>query len=103
MPRLEAASISITSRPEPAAISRQLAHSPQGVGAFFAIETPRQNARYGGFTCAALARENISVRDAALRDCVFQGGLDVLLPDQLRKIPRPVFASDDLIHEGGDF
>ena len=31
MPRLEAASISITSTAPPAVISRQLAHTPQGV------------------------------------------------------------------------
>ena len=32
MPRLEAASISITSMEEPAAISVQLVHTPQGAG-----------------------------------------------------------------------
>jgi hypothetical protein len=39
------------------------------------------------------------VRDAPLRDGVFERGADVLLADQLRKRLRPVFPGDDLVHE----
>ena len=43
--------------------------------------------------------KDVAVRDALLRDRVFERGFDVLLADQLRKRLRPVFAGDDLIHE----
>ncbi len=68
------------------------------VGPLIAVQAARQNARDGGFAGAALARKNVAVRDALLRDGVFERGLDVFLADQLRKRLRPVFPGDDLIH-----
>ena len=47
---------------------------------------------------AALAGKYVSVRDAVLRDRVFQRGLDVFLADQLGKSLGPVLAGDDLVH-----
>ena len=87
MPRLDAASISITSTAPPAAISMQLAHTPQGVavGPLIAIQAARQNARDGGFAGAALAGKDVAVGDAVLRDGVFERGLDVFLVDQSAK------------------
>ena len=101
MPRLEAASISITSTALPAVISRQLAQTPQGCrgGPLDAVQAAGQNARDGGFAGAALAGEDIAVRDPLLRDRVLEGGPDVLLADQLREGLRPVLSGDDLVHE----
>ena len=102
MPRLDAASISITSGELPPPISRQLAQTPQGVvvGPLYAVQAARQNARDGGFAGAALAGKDVAVRDAVLRDRVLERGADVLLADQLRERLGPVFSGDDLVHGG---
>src|ERR1039458_6671303 len=132
MPRLEAASISITSTDPPAAISLQLEHTPQGWfvgpltqfrqratprapagrdflaarahaaglvrGAVHAVQAARQDARHGGLAGSALAREYVAVRDAVLRDGVFERGLDVLLIHHVGERLGPVFPGDDLVH-----
>ena len=87
MPRLEAASISMTSTELPAAISMQLAHTPQGVvgGPFDAIQTARQDAGHRGLAGPALPRKNVAVRDPVLRDGVLERRLDVLLADQFAR------------------
>ena len=93
----------MTSTVPPAAISRQLAHTPQGVavGPLHAVQAAGQNAGDGGFAGAALAGEDVAVGDAILRDGVFERGLDVLLVDHVGKGLRPVFPRDDLIHGVG--
>ena len=103
MPRLEAASISMTSTVPPAVISLQLAQSPHGeaVGPFDAVQAARQNAGDGGFPGAALAGKDVSMRDAVLRDGIFQGGLDVFLVDHILKSLGPILSGYDLVHAGG--
>jgi hypothetical protein len=100
MPRFDAASISMTSTEPPAAISRQLAQTPQGLigGAFFAVEAAGDDARGGGLAGAALAGKNVAVGDAVLRDGIAQRGLDVLLVQHIVERLRTVFSRDDLIH-----
>jgi hypothetical protein len=66
-----------------------------------AVQAAGQNARDGGLAGAALARKNVAVGDALLRDGVFERGLDVLLVDHVVKRLRPVFSGDDLIHGVG--
>ena len=102
MPRLEAASISITSGELPAAdLEATGAHAAgRGGRALDAVQAARQNAGNSGLPGAALAGKNVAVRDALLRDGVFERGADVLLADQLGKRLRPVFPGDDLVHEG---
>ena len=85
MPRLEAASISITSGDPPAAISRQLAHtSARLIGRpLHAIQAARHDARRGGLTRPALAGKNVAVRDAILFNRIPQSGLDVVLIEEI--------------------
>src|SRR6516162_1378345 len=76
------------------------AHAARGRGrSFLAVQAPRQNARHSSLSRPALARKDVAVRNASLRNRVFQSDLHVLLADQLRKALRPVFASDHLVHE----
>ena len=63
-----------------------------------AIQAASQNAGDRGFTGPALARKDVAMRDALLRDGVFKRSANVLLADQLRKRLRPVFPGDDLVH-----
>ncbi len=63
-----------------------------------AIEAARQNARHGGLAGPALPRKNVAVRDAVLRDGVFERGLDVLLVHHVGERLGPVLAGDDLVH-----
>ena len=107
MPRLEAASISITSgRVAGGDFEAARAHSAgRGGGPLNAVQAAGQNAGHRGLAGAALAGENVAVGDPPLRDRVLERGLDVFLADQFRKRLRPVFPGDDLIHarrvEGG--
>ena len=83
----------MTSTEPPAAISRQLAQTPQGwsVGPLIAVQAAGDDARGGGFAGAALAGKDVAVRDAVLRDGVPQSGLDVLLVEHVVEGLRPVF------------
>ncbi len=65
-----------------------------------AIQRHRQDARDGGFADAAMAAEDVSVRDAPLPNGVLQGAGDVLLPDDLGEFLWPVFAGKDLVAHG---
>ncbi len=63
-----------------------------------AVQAASQNTRHRGFTGPALARKNVAMRDAPLRNGIFERGADVFLADQLRKRLWPVFPGDDLVH-----
>ena len=66
-----------------------------------AIQGHGQNAGDGGLADAAVAAEDIAVRDAFLRDGVLEGAGDVLLSDDLGEFLRTVFAGQDgVTHEG---
>ena len=67
-------------------------------GSLDAVQTARQNTGYGRLPRAALAGKDIAMRDAVLRDGVFQRGLDVLLIDHVDKRLGPVFPGYDLVH-----
>jgi len=98
MPRLDAASISITSSEFPSRFrgrSRTRCKVPR-LG-FHAIERLRENARRSCFAHAARAGKNIGVRHAAGLDGVRQRARDMLLPDYVRKRLRPPFSRDDLV------
>jgi ribulose-5-phosphate 4-epimerase/fuculose-1-phosphate aldolase len=100
MPRLVAASISITSTALPARISVQLSQTSQGsaVGRFSepigvaAVERHGQDARDGRLADAAVAGEDVAVRDAVLGQRVHQGHGDVVLADDVGEALRAVFA-----------
>src|ERR1700746_1728749 len=65
-----------------------------------AIQSCRQNARYGCLPDAAMSTENIAVRGAPLFQRVLQGAGDVLLSDHLGELLRTVFARQDgVAHE----
>src|SRR5204863_9451209 len=53
-----------------------------------------------GFASAALAGEDVAVRDPVLRDRILERGLYVLLVDHVVKRLGPVFTGDDLTHGG---
>ena len=103
MPRLEAASISMTSTvPPDGDLAATGAHAAgRGRGSLDAVQAARQDARDGGFAGAALARKDVAVGDALLRDGVLERGLDVLLVDHVLERLRAVFAGDDLVHGVG--
>ena len=71
------------------------------MGPCHTVQATRQYARHGGFAGAALPRKNVAVRDAVLRDGIFERGLDVFLIDHVGERLGPVFAGDDLIHGAG--
>ena len=83
--RFDAASISITSSDDPAAIVRQDSHSPQGVTRrpVDAVERAGEDLRQRRLAGAARADEEVGVVDAVLLDRVAQGAHDVLLADHL--------------------
>ena len=77
----------MTSTVPPAVISRQLAHTPQGV-AVGPLTQFRQRARMRATVVLPVPRwpgKDVAVRDALLRDGVFQRGLDVFLVDHVRE------------------
>ncbi len=78
----------------------QLEQTPQGVARrpVDAIQATGENARDSGFAGAALARENVAVRDAVARNGVGESLLDVFLADQFIKTLRTVLPGDDLVH-----
>ena len=65
-----------------------------------AIQRHGQNASDGCLADAAMAAENVAMRDASLLDGVLQGAGDVVLPNHLRKLLGPVFARENLITHG---
>ena len=79
MPRLVAASISMTSTALPARISVQESQMPQGSGVgrsaradlVAAVQRHGQDAGDGGLADAAVAAEDVAVRDAVLRQSAF--------------------------------
>ena len=91
MPRLEAASISITSSELPSAMATQLAAGAAGrgvgrdraAGRADAVERLGQDAGGGGLAGAARAGEEVGVGDAVGLDGVAQRAGDVLLPDDV--------------------
>ena len=70
-------------------------------GSLDAVEATRQDARNGGFSGAALAGKDVSVRDAVLRDGVFECVLDVFLIDHVGKRLWAVLSGDYLVHGVG--
>ena len=74
----------------------------RGRGSLDAVQAARQDARDGGFAGAALARKDVAVGDALLRDGVLQGGLDVLLVDHVLERLGAVFSCNDLVHAVGE-
>ena len=67
-----------------------------------AVKTAGDDPRCGGLARTPLAGEYIAVRDAVLRDGVFEGGLDVFLVDHVLERLGPVFPGDHLIHGVGE-
>jgi hypothetical protein len=67
-----------------------------------AIQRHRQNARDGRLADAAMSAENVAVRDALLLDGVPERARDVVLPDDVSKLLRPVFSGENLITHGKD-
>src|ERR1019366_9197758 len=57
----------------------------------------RQDTRDRRLADSAMAAENITVRDAFLRDRILQGAGDVFLADDVGEFLRPVFAREDLV------
>ena len=99
MPRLVAASISMTSTALPARISVQLSHTRRarrwdGVRAnrVAAVQGHGQDAGDGGFADAAMAAEDVAVRDAVLGERIHQGHGDVVLSDDVGEALGTVFA-----------
>ena len=99
MPRLVAASISITSTELPARTSTHDSHTPQGSGVGLsalhraaAIQGHGQNAGNGGFADAPVPAEDITMRNPLLIDGILEGTGHVFLPNHLRKTLRPVLA-----------
>ena len=104
MPRLVAASISITSTAVAGAdLATGIAY-PAGLGhrmvLRLAIQRHRQNARDGGFADAAMPAEDVAVRDASLLNGILQGAGDVVLPDHFGEFLWPVFARENLVTHG---
>src|SRR5258708_3643617 len=60
-------------------------------GTLDTVQTARQNPGDSRLPRAALARQDIAVRDAVLGDGIFQRGLDMLLVDHVGKRLGPVF------------
>ena len=61
-------------------------------GALFAHQGFGKNASCSCFTGAARTAEQIGMRDLILLDCVFQRTLDMLLPHDISKRGRTIFA-----------
>src|ERR1019366_4039798 len=61
----------------------------------------REDAGDGGLAGAALARKNVPVGDAILRNSAFERGLDVFLVDHVVERLGPVFTRDYLVHGVG--
>ena len=93
MPRLVAASISMTSTELPERISVQASQVPQGSAA----GTTSASTRNGRLTDAAGAGEDVAVRDAVLRECVEQRAGDVVLPDDVGEERGAVLAGENLV------
>ena len=71
-------------------------------GALDAVEGFGEDARGGGFPCAARAHEDVSVGEALLLDGVLERGGDVLLADDVGKRLRPIFAGKNRVAHGGN-
>ena len=105
MPRLLAASISMTSSERPAddgtaAVALAAGFAVVAVGA---VERLGQQLGGGGLAGAARPGEQVGVADRARGDRVRQRAGDVLLPDDLLEGGRPVFAvKRDVRHRQSD-
>ena len=65
-----------------------------------AVERHGQDAGDGGFADAAMAAEDVAVRNALLLDGVLQRAGDVLLANDFGEFLRTVFAGQDLVAHG---
>src|SRR5690348_169217 len=68
-----------------------------------AVERHGQNARDGRLPYAAMAAEDVPMRDTLLGNCILQRARDVLLPDDIRKALRTILTGEDLIAHGGNW
>ena len=100
MPRLEAASISMTSTALPGRDFDATGALAAGLvgGPVDAIQAAGQDARNGRLAGPALAGKDVAVRDAVLPDGIGERRPDVFLSDQLGEGLGPVLAGDDLVH-----
>src|SRR3954447_15134741 len=64
----------------------------------FAVQTTRDDARDGSFSCSSLPRKDVTMRNPSLVDRILQRRSNVFLAYQLGKLSRTVFPRDDLIH-----
>ena len=98
-PVFDAASISSRSTKRPASMSRQAAHTPQGVGrhAGLAVEALREDARDRRLADAARAGEQVRMVKPAAVQRIGQRRDDVLLPDQLAERLRSPLAGERLV------
>jgi len=62
-----------------------------------AIQRHRQNAGNRGFSDPPVAREDVSMRNPVLGQCVQKGACNVVLPGYVGKPLRTIFASQNLI------
>ena len=62
-----------------------------------AVECRRQDAGDGGLADAAVPTKDVAMRDAALLKRVLQSARDVVLPCDVGKALRPVFAGEYLV------
>ena len=100
MPRLVAASISITSGVAGANLGAGIANAA-GLGhrpfRRAAVHRHGQDAGDRRLADSAMTAEDIAVRDALLRDGILQGAGDVLLANNVGEFLRPVFARQNLV------
>ena len=103
-PRLEAASISTTSRlAEPLQMRWQESHSPHGSPVFavqaLAVERHREHAGERRLAGAAGPAEQVAVRHAVARDRALERVGDVRLDGHGREVPRTILAGEGDGHE----
>jgi hypothetical protein len=68
-----------------------------------AVQSRGQNPRHGGFSNAAMAAENVTVRRSFLLESILQGTGNVLLADDLGEFLRTIFTRQDgIAHAGRD-
>ena len=105
MPRLVAASISMTSTEWPEGISVQDSQMLQGSGvgrtsdpmALRQLRADGEDAGDGGLADAAVAGEDVAVGDAVLGERVEQRAGDVVLADDVGEEGRAVFSGENLV------
>ena len=65
-----------------------------------AVQAAGEDTRDCRFAGAALARQDVAMRDTALLNCVLEGGADMLLPDDAGEVMWPELAGADLVGLG---